>query len=231
MDTFTFKGISSSDFENLVVVALPPITKPTLRVNEIEIDGRDGSLITDQGYETYEKTIEIVQMGDLDVEELKAWLDGEGELTLSNESDKYYHAKIIEQIDYTRLELYKPVKVEFLVQPYKYKLNETEVTSTTNSVTVTNYGACESKPLITIEGSGTITVTVNEKIVFTYSFPTTDGEVTIDSENEEAYLGNINNLKNRNMNGDFPKLQSGENTISVSGTVTSIKVKANSRWL
>ena len=71
----------------------------------------------------------------------------------------------------------------------------------------------------------------NEKIVFTYSFPTTDGEVTIDSENEEAYLGNINNLKNRNMNGDFPKLQSGENTISVSGTVTSIKVKANSRWL
>lgn len=231
MDSFTFKDKSSTEFSNLVVVSLPPITKPTLRVEEIEIAGRDGSLITPQGYSTYKKKISLIQIGDLDIEELKAWLDGEGQLTLSNESDKYYNARVIKSIDYSRLELYDEITVEFLVQPYKYKLNEEDVSSTASTFTVTNYGTCESKPTIALYGSGTVSVAVNGVETFTYTFPTNESYVVIDSASEEAYFGNINNLRNRQMNGDFPKLNSGENTFTITGTITETVVTPNSRWL
>lgn len=127
MDYFIFKGKSSTEFDGLYVTSLPPITKPSMRTEEIKIDGRDGSVIRDLGYSTYKKTIELVKIGDIDIEEIKGWLDGEGKLILSNESDKYYNAKIIDNVDYSRLKLYNKDKITFLIQPFKYPLNEEEI--------------------------------------------------------------------------------------------------------
>lgn len=56
-----------------------------------------------------------------------------------------------------------------------------------------------------------------------------DDYITIDSEQEEAYHGLI--LKNRQMTGDFPKLNSGINIISWVGNLTKIEVNPRSRWL
>src|SRR5574344_51054 len=108
MDSFTFKGVSSTEFNNLFVVSLPPITKPELKVEEIEIEGRDGVQYTDLGYTAYEKTFNIICLGTVDIEAIKNWLNGEGRLIFSNENDKYYNAKIIKNIDFQRLVLYEP---------------------------------------------------------------------------------------------------------------------------
>ena len=233
MDSFTFKNTSSTSFEGLCVTSLPPITKPSMRTEEIKIDGRDGSIFRDLGYSTYKKTIDLVKIGDVDIEDLKSWLDGEGKLILSNESDKYYNAKVIDDIDYSRLILYDKDKITFLVQPYKYSTTETvETFNITNEeeITITNNGNCNSKPQITIYGSGTINLSLNGVQLFVINL----GEeefVTIDIEKMETHKNGI--LKNRLITGNYDNfvLLPGDNTISFTGTVTKIEIENYSRWL
>lgn len=233
MDSFTFKNTSSTSFEGLCVTSLPPITKPSMRTEEIKIDGRDGSIFRDLGYSTYKKTIDLVKIGDVDIESLKSWLDGEGKLILSNESDKYYNAKVIDSIDYSRFILYDKDKITFLVQPYKYSTTETKQTfNITNetSVTITNSGNCKSKPKVTIYGSGTINLSLNGTQIFVIALGD-EGNITIDIEKMEAYKEGI--LKNRLITGNYENfsLISGQNTIAFTGTVTKIEIENYSRWL
>lgn len=126
MDNFSFKGVSSENF-NIIVNSLPPITKPTMRVAETVIDGVDGSIIEELGYESYDKKVRITLTKD-NTDEVISWLNGEGQLVLSNEPDRYYIAKVIEQIDYERLIKYEPTEVTFRVQPFKYEKDGEETT-------------------------------------------------------------------------------------------------------
>jgi hypothetical protein len=92
-----------------------------------------------------------------------------------------------------------------------------------------NDGNYISKPIIKITGGGTIEFTLNGNKIFSYTFPVGEDSVVIDSQSQDAYLGT--NLKNRNMIGEFPVFEVGENTIGLSGTVSSIELSARSRWL
>lgn len=228
MNKIIWKGVDSSTIEGLMICELPPITKPKMRVQETTIDGVDGSIIEELGYESYDKSLKIGLTYNFDVDKIIKYFTGEGQVVFSNESDKYYNAKIIDQIDYERLLRFKEATVKFRVQPFKYKLNESAITLT-ESGTVTNVGLEYSKPIMKITGSGTVEVLVNGLAIFTYIFPENETEVIIDSEKEDAYLGTV--LKNRTMTGEFPRLLDGENTISWSGNVTSIVVEPKSRWL
>ena len=126
---------------------------------------------------------------------------------------------------------FRKADVNFIVQPYKYKLNESKVDVTItnqNEVKVTNVGLEVSKPIITLYGSGELHFYLNTVEIFKYNFDT-DGQVVIDSEKEDAYLNGV--LKNRQMLGEFPLLKSGENTITWTGTLTRIIIDPKSRWL
>ena len=94
---------------------------------------------------------------------------------------------------------------------------------------VFNEGLENSKPLMILKGSGTVEISVNGVGVFSYTFPDGENEVYIDSEIEDAYLGDV--LKNRNMNGEFPVLLPKTNKIEWSGDVESISILPRSRWL
>lgn len=94
---------------------------------------------------------------------------------------------------------------------------------------VENKGLEPSRPIMTITGTGTVEIVVNGVGIFTYTFPEGESQVVIDSEKEDAYLGDV--LKNRNMNGEFPVLQPGMNKIEWSGDVESIEIEPKSRWM
>lgn len=228
MNNIIWKGVDSSTIEGLMICELPPITKPKMRVQETTVDGVDGSIIEELGYESYEKSLKIGLTYNFDINKVIKYFTGEGQVTFSNEPDKYYNAKIIEQIDYERLLRFREATINFRVQPFKYKLNESAITLT-ESGTVTNVGAEYSKPIIKIVGSGTVEILVNGLTIFSYTFPENETEVIIDSEKEDAYLGTV--LKNRNMIGEFPMFLSGDNTISWNGNITSIVIDPKSRWL
>jgi predicted phage tail component-like protein len=128
MNYIELNGVRSNSITGLLIQSLPPISKPLIRTQVEEIDGRDGDIITKLGYSAYDKEIEIGLRGNFDVDDVIAYFDSEGIVTFSNEPDKYYHYQIIEQIDFERLVRFRTAKVTFHVQPFKYSLSETPVT-------------------------------------------------------------------------------------------------------
>jgi predicted phage tail component-like protein len=225
---FIFKEIHSDDMVR--VENLPPIVKPPKRYNIKEIDGNNNIGITVNGYKAYEKAIKIWFKEDNVQDKLLQvmdWLDGAGELILSNEPDKYYNAFILDQIDYERAIRYRTATVKFLVQPYKYALYEEETTSRT----VINQGNTNCLPLLKITGNGQIAVRING--VQACNLLMVNQSIVLDGEEQEAYKETKANLQNRIMIGKFPELIPGINEISFSGlgTVTDVKTLVRSRWL
>ena len=438
MNTIIWKGVQSTKIDGLLICELPPISKPPLRIRETFIEGRDGSIIEDLGYDPYDKPVTIGLHGNFNINNVIKYFTGEGEVIFSNEPDKVYTAKVISQIDYNRLLRFRTAVVTFRVQPYKHKYNEayketqtataegtsimltnggrtpirietdadevvvhgkniinpdgfilntntsfvvteggykivahggtaysysnsrqilplsmrgksyciscdditreqsvdavaqvviatptqtyyhgvapayktTEFTVpedattivvgiwTNNSATkltkdnvvtvcglritpiefkndswcafdglqtlevvdgvadatgyepvtvisntdnaemtveytkqfeVFNEGLEDSKPVMVLRGSGTVEISVNGEHILDYTFPEGETEVVIDSEKQDAYLGEV--LKNRNMNGEFPVLVAGTNKIEWYGDVESIEILPRSRWL
>lgn len=232
MADIIWKGKSSKEIDGLIITDLPPITKPKMKTNKIEIDGRDGDIVEKVGYESYTKSVGIGLARNFNIDEVINYFTGEGELVLSDEPNKVYLASIYDSIEYDRLLRMRKATIKFYVQPYKYLKDEDKVeldVTTHTSVEVINKGLEISKPKISLEGSGTVEIAVNNINIFKYTFPNDETKVIIDSLEEEAYYEGI--YKNRNMLGEFPKLSVGSNVISWTGTLTKISIEPKSRWL
>lgn len=232
MAKIIWKNIDSETIPGLIITNIPPITKPKMKTSITKIDGRDGDIIEELGYESYTKSIGIGLARNYDIDRVMKYFTGVGELIISDESDKVYKAQIIEKIDYERLIRFKTAVVKFYTQPYKYLKDEKSIIldiKNETSLKITNVGLEKSKPIITLEGTGTIEISLNGFNLFKYVFPENETKVVIDSLEEEAYLDNV--LKNRNMLGTFPIFEVGENTISWSGNLTKISIEPKSRWL
>ena len=232
MAEIIWKGKSSKNIDGLIITDLPPIIKPKMKTNKIEIDGRDGDIVEKVGYESYTKSVGIGLARNFNIDEVINYFTGEGELVLSDEPNKVYLASIYDSIEYDRLLRMRKATIKFYVQPYKYLKDEDKVeldVTTHTSVEVINKGLEISKPIISLEGSGTVEIAVNNINIFKYTFPNDETKVIIDSLEEEAYYEGI--YKNRNMLGEFPKLSVGTNVISWTGTLTKISIEPKSRWL
>ena len=229
MIDFTWKDVKASD-KGILVTSLSPITKASERIERIVIDGRDGDIAISQGFDTYNKTIQIGLTKDFDINYLINWLQGESKIIFSDEYQFYYNARIVNQIDFRRLLRFKTATIIFQVQPYKFLIEENTIDTTSLTFEVENKGYVESKPIMTIHGSGEIAVAINGLQICTLFLDTNDN-ITIDSILEEAYQGTTAVLRNRSMNGIFPTLESGINTITLTGAVTRTIVIPMSRWL
>ena len=226
-------GVNSQTIQGLLIQELPPITKPKIRANVEEIDGRNGDIITQLGYSAYDKTISVGLYGDFDINQIINYFNSSGTVTFSNEDDKYYKYQILDQIDFNRLIRYRTANVKMHVQPFKYSLTDNSKTYTIDdetSISITNAGNFYSKPVLTITGTGTINLSLNGIQIFSITLGDI-GSIVIDTENMEAYNGTT--LLNRSVVGSYDnfKLNSGINTISWSGTITQIQINNYSRWV
>lgn len=231
MNTITFRGVSSSTITGLLIQELGDLTKPAKRTDRTEIDGRDGDISDDLGYESYKKTLKVGLYGGFDIDEIINYFDGAGDLILSNEPTKKYTARVDDNIDFERLIRFREGKVSFIVQPFKKLVDEDAVTGSVAPLTVENQGFKTSKPIITIvaDADEVVALKVNDITVCTVTMPA-EGTITLDTEALNAY--NTAGDKNQHVVGaiDF-ELDSGENEIDWTGTVTSVTITPNSRWL
>ena len=225
-------NVNSNTKTGLAISKLPPITKPLMRATREEIDGRDGDIITQLGYSAYDKELEIGLYGTFDIDSIISFFNQSGTITFSNESDKYYNFTILDQIDYESLLKFRTATVKLHCQPFKYEVGETAKTLTSGNNTVKNKGNIYSKPILSITGSGTISVSLNGNQIFSIDLSEED-DIVIDVENLEAYDPDDNSLLNRCVTGDYDdfKLLAGDNTVSLSGTITSASLTHYSRWL
>lgn len=227
---------SSEEIPGLLIQELPPISKPLLRNQIEEIDGRDGDIVMPLGYAAYDKDVSIGLYGKFDVDDVIEYFNSEGKVVFSNDPDKYYKYQILNQIDFERLVRFRTATVTFHVQPFKFANNEKSKTYTSfdnNSIAVRNNGNYYSRPKITVFGTGTINMSLNGNQIFVINLGDQAAQITIDAEQLEAYDEDTNVLMNRSVDGDYDnlRLKVGTNTISWSGSVTKIVINNYSRWI
>ena len=155
-------GVKSSSIKGLLIQSLPAISKPLMRTQIDEIDGRDGDIVTKLGYSAYEKEMSIGLFGDYNIDDIIQFFDSEGEVTFSNEPDKYYNYQIIEQIDFDRLLRYRTATVKFHCQPFKYATVDRKFTLSNQFIdidyftkTTTGITLTAENGVITLSGTGT----------------------------------------------------------------------------
>ena len=231
-------GVSSKNINGLLIQSLPPISKPKVRTSIEEIDGRDGDVVTTLGYAAYDKAITIGLKGDYNVDDVIEFFNTSGQITFSNELDKYYKFAIYDTIDFNRLIRFRTANVNIHVQPFKYSLDEPPIIhnntreQTIANISVRNTGNIYSKPKLTIVGKNTITVYVSNKQIFSIELSAAGETIVIDAAGMNATDLDGNYL-NRQVTGDYDnfKLATGVNDIRVTGTFSSITLENYSRWI
>jgi len=230
-----YNGVNSNTIPGLIIQELPPIIKPKLRTEITEIDGLDGSLIENLGYESYEKILKIGITPEANIDAINWYFSGSGEIVFSNEPEKYYKCSFLESLEYERLVTFKECEVSIYVQPFKYLLDEpiVDITiDTETSIDVTNQGYIESKPIFTFYGSGIIEISINDLAQFQVDLTNIEsGSLIVDCEKQDCLDGDgSGTYRNRAMTGVFPTLPNGMNTVTYTGNLTRIIINPKSRW-
>lgn len=225
---FIFNGKSSKEFP-IIVNKLPPIQSPKRKVEVFESEGIDGNLVVD--YETYEPfvySIEFTFMSS-DMKTMRmvnSWLSCEGKLTLSDELDKYYYARVCNSISYEKIKTFgiRKAIVQFECQPFAYEYHVTSMEIVQDAI-VYNSTNANSLPEITVYGTGECRLSINNNEVI---LKDVEEHITLDCELEEAHKNGEG--KNNKMVGEFPKLLPGENEITLSNNIEKLVLQPRWRW-
>lgn len=242
---FVFNEVESSEF-NLVCKSVKRPLLPAVKVRRVELLGISGVYDFDADGNEYDMrsiTMKIQYIG-TSYEELRtrardiaAWLSTStwGKLRIHDEDDKYYLAKVTEQIDLESLWQSGSADVVFDCQPFAYSVQEEVKTFEVNALTnynfvnpgtrLINYRSPQgSKSRIRVVGSWTtLSLTMNgETLNYTQA---EDGTLIFDNVEMECALGDVNKFSV--LTGDidtFLKIIPGNNTLTVNGTDLSLNV-------
>ena len=217
----------------ITVTDLPEIILPEERVTFTDIPGLSGSLAQTEGVDVYKDITLAVKCYCPDptpaaVAVIAAYFRGAGRLELPNWPDGYYEARVVNQIPFAKIlrgNTARTFTVNFRCKPFLHLYSGETAQEIQSGDFLLNPTGIQAKPLITITGSGDITLLVGTQIIELTGIE--DG-IILDSELQEAYYGDT--LLNANMTGAFPVLGEGNTAISwTGGAVTSVSIKP--RWV
>lgn len=227
-DWFEWNGVKCTSL-GIHVSEHPPITIPEERVTFTDVPGRSGSLITIEADETYNDQVLSVTCfieNTANINAIAAWLKGSGQAVFANRPNGFYYARIVNQIPFEQILRGRPNRtftVNFRCKPFLYLHDSPEITLTDDTGIITNPGGVHSLPLVTVNGTGDVTIQLNGTIL---ELNDLDGSITMDSELEEAWAGDQS--ANSLMNGEFLRLKAGYNAYSWEGDVTGVVIQP--RW-
>lgn len=227
---FKFNGIKSLD-ERLLITAKNTYKGAARDLTFQSIPGRSGDLLIDnRRYKNVKITYDVTALGDKreipDIaRRVKNWLLSEiGYFKLYDTYDPKYF-RIAAYQDEFDLEQELPEvgrsSIAFNCKPFRYSSEgqKTLILSST-ATTIRNPEQFSASPYIKITGSGDITLTVNENA---FVFKGIEDYIEIDSEIMQAFKGTQS--ENAKMyTPTFPTLAKGKNTVSWSGSVTSVEI-------
>lgn len=229
-------NIDSRMITGLLISSLAPISKPLVRTQVEEIDGRSGDIVTPLGYSAYDKVITIGLTYNYDIDAIIDYFNSEGVVVFSNEPDKYYKYAIYEQIDFERLIRFKTAEVTLHVQPFKFSLKEQpqtfDISSSPATIEIYNSGNIYARPIMEITATGSVTFSLNDNEILNIDFGDTAQTIIINCEELNAY-DSQNILLNRLVTGNYDniKLNKGSNEIGLTGNVSSLTITKYSRWI
>lgn len=237
MGSLTYDGRSSAEFF-LQIERYPAQPGAARKYSAVSIPGRNGDLHFVEGaFSNYTKTYSCYfhKPGVSAPEQahaIKGWLLGDGSyrrLTDSYDPNHFHLAAFLGTLDVENiLNKYGRCELAFDCDPRAFSLaGETPVSFSAPS-DIVNPEAFPSTPLIVVHGSGAGSVTIGGTVV---TINAMDGELYLDSENENAYSLSAGVPVNQNGSiyaPEFPRLQPGENSVAWTGGVTGLEITP--RW-
>lgn len=222
---FIFKGISSEYMHVVIEEEEHFIARASQRYERTEIDGRDGAIFDTLGYSVVERPIYVQCLNVDEIDNILAWLDGEGEFEYKGRKTI---ARFYSQLEPKRDACIRIIDTVFIRDPFWYKIDDEYIEVTEN---ITNEGNIESRPILKLEknNSNKIDITVND-VRFAYNFDT-DTYVEINCEEKTVMYNNLNRNRKIEIGYNFPKLNVGNNNIIIHTGDCYIKAKRKDRWL
>ncbi|HHQ1471546.1 TPA: distal tail protein Dit [Bacillus anthracis] len=238
MDTFTFGGENSSDY-NLFVAGERDFSSSERDVTKVKVLGRDGDCIIDNNRnENYQRTLECYLVSKdwrnlhEAVRKVRNWLHRDSkykELKFSYEEDFFYQAVMTSQIKAEMIDVQiARLEVTFELKPFLYFIDSFATTTKTSEFSIFNPSSTWALPYIKITGEGKIDLHIGYN---TYAFENIDGWIEVDSEMKVVYKrvnGIVQNRSDRMKTRFFPNFKEGYNNVSWTGKVTSLIVQP--RW-
>lgn len=112
--------------------------------------------------------------------------------------------------------------INFTCKAQRFLVSGETAVEIQNGDTLSNPTRYDAKPLIHIEGSGTVTVSIGGKTI--------EAEITdyinIDCEEMNAYRQSAENMNNK-VTGTFPTITPGSNSVAITGSVTKCEITPN----
>lgn len=225
---FIFKGINALvDMGCIIEKELPDI-KAKPNIEEISIIGRSGTLTEWHGdYSSYDLNVGTVTIPYDNLEDVKRWLSGNGELISHNDLDKVIDAmpSFSNPLDFdNEWGVFYTFDLTFKCQPLKRKVNEQSIELHSKKI-LFNPGSERSFPVFEVETSGgSLKINCND---ITLTIPSMlDGAVKIDCEKGLV----IQNDRQLRSIGEWPEIVPGENNVSITGSYSGAKILLRSAW-
>lgn len=213
---------------------MPQIVRPEERVTHVTIPGRSGELtVTEDAdvYESYIQTIPVIVDSKAHVKDAEDWLRGSGSVTFSCEPTRKQNARVINAVTFkkhSRNSSWWEAEVQFYCSPMKEAVEtESAIEVTESGTTVTNPGDVTSRPLITITGSGNITIRAGGRQI---NLTGVESGWQVDSDLEWVLDGQ-GNPKTGVYTGEFPRLNKGAKIIQFTGSVTKLTITPRWRYI
>lgn len=224
-----YNGESSADY-GMVVAEAPTFERPSRKQTAFAVPGRNGAVIFQEdawedvtrSYKVWLSKSKEENLADV-VNSFSAWLNSQkGYLRLEDnfEPNIYRLAYYSGGNDISNdLMQYGETTLTFTCRPERFYKDAEQPVTVVNSDKIHNYTRFTSKPLIHIEGSGTVTVAIGGN---TISATITD-YINIDCSTMNAYRLTTEN-KNSDITGAFPQILPGNNTVGITGTTTKVTI-------
>ena len=202
----------------------------TPRVAEhASVYGANGSYdILDGAFESYERTVVfyVAKLADISVI-INAFQEQNNLIEFGYLPGSFFYADFVDAT-------YSPngphawaLEVRLQMQPFRYVKDVQDVVLT-GSGTVTNPGTVYSEPVIVLEGSGDVSLTIGSQVMHL----ALDTKATIDCRHKRQNIYDKNGAVKNTLRkrGPFFEIQPGSSGVAVSGNVRKITIKGNWRY-
>lgn len=235
MASIIFKGISAAQM-GVYIMQMPDVPRPERVVTSEEIPGRSGPLDIDEGYYKPIKLKATINQNNQPLSRLYDWLSGAGDLILTDEPSMCYRATVFTEVKDKRKIIpsgrrYDTLTATFVCEAYKYQAYPDTIPALLAATTLSNPGTAEAAPVITVYGTGRVTLTVGDVSVTLNGLA---GAVTIDCDAKDAFLGTTIEGARTSITLDdhvWPTLPTGDTRIKWTGDVRKVTITPNWRWL